>query len=1171
MFSANRWWAGLRALILIGLSCNYMLPQMTSGAIGGVVFDASDAVVPAADITVVNEGTGETRKAVSGTGGAFLFPAVPPGTYTISVEKRGFKVYKVTGVVLTASQRLSVGNIKLEVGQTSQSVTISAEGEAVNVESADTVGLVTDKQMDSLVTRGRDVMNLLRILPGVNTIPMGQGGESGAGDSFSSTQSLGGNVGSFTPTVSGARLDWNNTMVDGLQTSNADWQGLAVSPVSMEAIDQVKIITDNYTAEYGRNMGSTVQILSKSGTQQFHGNAYWYHRHEDLDANDFFNNRSGLQKPIYRFTTLGGTIGGPIYIPRVFNRSKTKLFFFYSEEDWRSKIPSAVYQYTVPTALERQGDFSQTLTQGGALVVIKDPVNGGSPFPNNVIPKNRIDPNGQALLSIDPMPNILNRSITGGAYNYQFQESITMPKRLQALRIDYHPTDKDTISLTPRRFWVKLHGYNQTRAFSGPPLLLADHTYAVDNVMVKWTHIVSPHVVNEVSSGMDGDKQHGQPDRPNYFQPVQRSTIGFTLGQFYPSANPYNIIPQISFGGVPDAPNTSYDGRLPLSRAYERYSFSDALSANFGKHALKFGLDLERNWDTDGPASPAWGGNFNFGVNVNNPYDTNWAFSNAILGYFNSYTESSAKDNYRAIDLLTEWYAQDVWKATSRLTISYGLRFSRALPWRLQIGQGVAFDPSKYVASQESPLYQPVLNSAGARVGQNPITGQLVPAVLIGAFVSGVGIPFSGIVTAASLGNGFVAQQAVQVAPRFGFAYDVFGTGKTAIRGGFGVAKEPQTSYGNYGGESGMSSNQPLITSPTIYYGTMSTLFSQTGYIFPGGEQAFERNPKVPSIYHYSLDVQQALPLQMVLSASYVGYVSRHLLDTRSLNTLPYGARFLPQNADPTQSGKALPDAFLYPYVGYTSITYYENSATGNYNGLQVNLNRRFSHGLLFGLAYTWSKAMGYGSGDYDSLPMYNSYRSWVYGPTYFDQTQMFMASYVWSLPKMSKLLPNPVIHHAFDNWEFSGVTNFSSGLPETVTLSTTNSADLTGGGDGTRAMIVGPVPISNPGLSQWFNTAAFAEPPQGYRGNAPLRPYRGPGVNNFDLNLMKNFPLGKNEARHLQFLAEFNNAFNHTQFQTVNSTANFSPAGQQVNALFGQVTAARAPRVIQLSIRLMF
>src|SRR5882724_7445691 len=376
MFPINRWWACLGTLILMGLSCNCMLAQMTTGSISGAVMDASEAVIPNTEVSLLSERTGETRKTMSAASGDFLFAAIQPGAYTLTIEKPGFKAFRLTGITLTASQRLALGNLRLDLGVTVESVTVTQQGEVVSVESADTTGLISNKQMDSLAARGRDVMNVLRVLPGVNTIPMGQGGESGAGDSFSSTESLGGNVGSFTPTASGARLDWNNTTVDGQNGSSQSWPGLFASPVSMASIAEVKIVTDNYTAEYGSNMGSTIQIVSKTGTKDFHGSVYGYKRHEQFNANDFFNNRNNLPKPLYRFTTGGGGIGGPIYIPRRFNPDKNKLFFFYSQEDWRVRTPAARRQFTVPTPLERQGDFSQTLDQAGRQIAIKDPLSG---------------------------------------------------------------------------------------------------------------------------------------------------------------------------------------------------------------------------------------------------------------------------------------------------------------------------------------------------------------------------------------------------------------------------------------------------------------------------------------------------------------------------------------------------------------------------------------------------------------------------------------------------------------------------------------------------------------------------------------------------------------------------------------------------------------------------
>jgi hypothetical protein len=519
-----------------------------------------------------------------------------------------------------------------------------------------------------------------------------------------------------------------------------------------------------------------------------------------------------------------------------------------------------------------------------------------------------------------------------------------------------------------------------------------------------------------------------------------------------------------------------------------------------------------------------------------------------------------------------EWFAQDSWKVTRRLTLTYGLRFSRFSPWHYQIGQGAGFITGLYSGSKISPFYAPALDASGNRVGRNPVTGQLVPAVLIGAFVPGVGDPFNGVMLSSDTGYGntFVKQRAVQVSPRFGFAYDVFGNGRTAVRGGFGIAKQATPSYSTY--ISSLAAAQPVVLSPQIYYSTMDTLRQSTGVIFPGSEGSYDADAKVPSVYHYSFGIQQALGFSTVIDASYVGNVGRHLIQNVNINTLPYGVRFLASSADPTGPSRALPDAFLRPYLGYNNLNYILNAGTSNYNSLQVGVNRRFSRGVQFGVAYTWSKSMGYGSGDGESMPLYRPWRVWAYGPTYFDQTHMLVLNYVWDLPKASHLAPNAVVRHVLDNWQFAGVTTFSSGLPQSISLATTDNADITGGGDGSRAVVIAPVQLagSDRSFTRFFNTAAFARPAKSDPGNASVYPFRGPGVNNWDLTLTKAFPLWS-EARKLQFRWELYNAFNHTQYQAIDTTARFDPAGVQSNARFGQVIAMRPARVMQFALRLQF
>ena len=458
------------------------------------------------------------------------------------------------------------------------------------------------------------------------------------------------------------------------------------------------------------------------------------------------------------------------------------------------------------------------------------------------------------------------------------------------------------------------------------------------------------------------------------------------------------------------------------------------------------------------------------------------------------------------------------------------------------------------------------------------MTGQLFPEVYFGAFVTTSSVPptpGSVLTTDPGYPRGFRKQQGVQAMPRFGFAYDLFGNGKMAIRGGFATMKQTTPSYSAY---IGIQNDPPVKYEPTIYYGNMNTFLSRTGLFYPTGTSTFDPNDTVPSIYRYSLGIQRELGFGTVVDVSYVGNVGRHLIQQYDQEEVPYGAHFLPENQDPT--GGVLPENFYRPIPGYNGIGTIITSGGSSYNSLQVALNRRYSHGVSFGLSYTWSKVMGTqssgwgGGGATDAGPVavYRPWRVWNYGPASFDQTQMLVINYVWDLPKLSKVANNVVVRSVFDNWQLAGVSTFATGLPSPVYGDTTDGADITGGGDGWRTMLIGQPQLSwgTRTFDRFFNTAAFGRPPQGYYGDAPISPVRGPGVNNWDLTLMKQFKLW-NETSSLQFRSEFYNAWNHGQFAFMDTGAVFDPSGAQVNSTFGQLTGNRAPRVIQFSLRLSF
>jgi hypothetical protein len=1139
--------------------------QTTTGQISGSIADPSNQLISGARITLRNQ-AGDTRNTTSNQTGDFVFPALVPGTYTLKVSADGFKALERTGIVLTANERRELGSLQLVLGSVTESVSVVAENVNVQTSSSERSELLSTKQMDQLSSKGRDVVALLRVMPGVTA--------------STDNAALGDTFGTATPNISGTRNRMNTFTLDGQTGSDADLVDRFNGATSMDAIAEVKVLLNNYQAEYGRNAGAFVNIISKSGTRDFHGSAYWFKRHEQFNANDFFNNRRGQPTPLYRYNTFGGTLGGPVYIPGKFNKDRDKLFFFYSREDWRIFEPRNPRTVTVPTALERQGDFSQSRINNNP-VFVRDPQSGlpcnasnqAGCFPGQVIPANRLSRNGQALLSLFPQPNFFDRNISGGNYNYVFQEITNHPKRQNMLKMDFNPTTNDRISFRGRTWWADRRGYEGLAAFNSNWNQLYHHyLFTEDSVMTSYTRVFSPTIINEFNASYRVLGEIGAATSANNFDPVIREKVGLGgLGQLYPAGNPLGIIPQANFGGIPSAANITYDDRLPIDAGDERYIVLDNISVTRGSHAMKFGFYFERNFASEGPRT-LFGGSFNFDADVNNPLDTSNAYANAALGVFRQYSEGSNRTTARNVIDLWEWFAQDSWKVNRRLTLDYGLRFSRATPYRFPDGDAAAFVFDKYNPNRAPQLFQSALNPAGQRASRNPVTGAFGPAVQIGAFVPGTGDITNGMVTAQDpqYKNGFTRQQPIQYGPRFGFAYDVFGDNKTALRGGFGITKNMIPSSGLISGAG--NNNPPNQFRPVIFYGTLDTFLNSPGVLSPPNVTSFEWDQKVPTVYSWTFGIQRDIGAGMILDATYVGNVARFLSQERNLNLVPYGARFRPENADPANPSTPLQENFYRQYPGLGNLTYREYSGISNYNGLQTSLNRRFMQGLQFGVAYTWSKAMDYTSGDSGGLPMYQPYRTWSYGLAAFDQQHVAVINYIWDLPRASRIAPNRVVKAVFDDWQFSGITTLATGTPAGIGLATSDNFDFSGGGDGTRVNITGPVQyVKDRNTLQWIDQGIAARPARGEFGSAGKWAFRNPGIHNWDMTLFKNIPLGGENGPKLQFRWEAYNVFNHTQYSGIDTTARFNAAGQQINTTFGQVTSTRPPRQMQGSLRFQF
>jgi hypothetical protein len=1158
-------WVIVTMLALGASGVSHAHAQGLTGQLSGTVVDASGSVLPGANVNVKNAGTQVTREVVTDANGGFVVTDLLAGTYDVTVSLTGFKTHVQTGVILSANERVALRAMALEVGQLAETISVSAEAARIQTQSAERSGVITQEQLKEVTLKGRDYMGMLRLLPGVVDT---QNREAPGWN----------NLGGLS--INGGRNNTINLTYDGVTNLDTGSNTGPFLAPGLDSIAEVKVLTANYQAEYGRSSGGTINVVTKSGSRDFHGGGFYARRDDALNANEWQNNKAGRAKPDYKFNYTGYNIGGPVILPKLTGRNK--LFFFWNQEFLPRTNPGALNFRVVPSALERTGDFSQSRDNNGNLIVIRDPATG-LPFPGNVIPSNRIDANGQALLNLLPQPNVTDRS---QQYNYTFQSSYEQPRNDQVLRVDWNVGSKTN-------FYSRLnYGYEAYKGGWGfvlnnanwpqLPIAYEIHSYGIVNTLL---HTFSPTLVAEVTVGLNHGKQTVEPLTQSDLERNDRNNVGLAgLPQFYPSSNPDRIIPNVNFGvaGLALGNATSQIAALGVEGRYPFFGENDIWNSSFnltkiaGSHNLKAGVFWEY---TTRPAarSTQFNGTYNFDRNTANPLDTNHPYSNALLGSVNSYSEATGHPDAHAKFMNVEWFIQDNWRVKKNLTIDAGLRFYRIGPTKSTADQLAVFRPDQFNPAQAPVLIQPI-NTSGGRRGVNPLTGEILPAVKIGTFAPNSGNVANGIEV---FDESVLNTPAIQVAPRVGFSWDVTGDGRTAVRGGFGVFPD------RFNDDIILQHVElpPLVNTPTANYTTIRELLSTPLSLSPATARSLEPDYKPQYIYNYSIGVQRDLGWKMVGDFAYVGSKGRKLLQTRNINAVPYGTNFLASSIDPTTGGPVGAN-FLRPYRGYGDILVSEFAGFSDFDSLQMSFNRRYSRGLRYGASYSLQFIKNVGpagnpTGGAPTSPPNNNptvnpfldVRARNYGDA--GRRHNLAINYSYDVPALSQHWNNAIVRGVFDNWQISGVASALSGAPLGIGYSIAGVSDLTGGagaGVDSRVDIV-----CDPNLSRGdrtpdraFATECVAAPSlASNRIGTAVDEILGPGYINWDITFAKYVPFGT--GKRVTFRVELYNAFNNVQFSTVQTTATFNASGQQTNTTFGNYTAARDARRIQLTARVDF
>ncbi len=1095
-------------LLFIGVRS--AMGQMTSGIILGRVMDPSEGAIPGARVTVTNIGTGVSHSFVTGSDGTYVVPYLIPGTYSVSASKQGFKTLTKTGITLQVNQKASI-DLMLQVGAVTQRIRVSTQAPLLQTQSSEEGQVITGQTIVSMPLNLREFAQLVNLTPGTNV--NGVGGDLGSSFSGDNPQAI------DSSSVNGIESDANNWTIDGISDNEAFFSILTVSP-SLDAIQEFNVGSNSYSAQYGRVGGANVQIAIKSGTNQFHGDAFEFFRNSGLEANNFFSNRSGAAIPPYRQNQFGANIGGPI--------KRNNTFFFVDYEGLRTRLGESGLS-TIPTMAERTGDFSAS---GSPLLY--DPFNVSAatkqpePFSNNIIPQSMINPAAAKIMALFPSPNV---TAPLGQPNFYGVVSEAHDTDEGDVRVDHTLTSKD--QLMGRYSMLRTTLLNPAflgTAVGGGPGDITAYTRN-QNAVISETHTFNPSTLNEFRVGVNRVNT-------NWYGLDENLQTSNQVG--IPGINNFcgicGGLPTINVSGFSTFGHASF---APTLRHDTTFEYVDNVTFIRGKHTIKVGADIQRvQADLYQTTNPI--GEFDFNqenTSLAGANGTGSGYAGFLLGYPDFAGRAALTDfpANRTTELF--FFGQDDYRIRQNLTLNLGLRWD-------------------YFGPVTAPFNR--LSNFNLQTGN-------IQVACIAISCSGGTQPDYG-----------------DWAPRFGFSYSMGRNSKTVLRGGFGISHfYPGYGGANLGtlndnfpyvqgqglapanfftatpGDPVLSNGLPPLPAPQQRPGAPPGNLIPTGGATAGSFSSvfyMPSNLPMSDVLQWSLDLQRELRPNLMLSVAYVGDRANYL----ALTSLPGN---YPEPGVVTSTGLSLQEARPYYSVdpGMAGFTKRIQGGNSIYNSLQVKLQKRMSHGLYFLASYTWEHDLGRG-------------QSWVNPDFYMAQesniagtpAQNLTLSYVYQLPfghgEHFGATWNKWANLGLGGWELSGITTYFTGLPYNPTVTSTLD---NGNGDAPNRICNGG--LASPTIQDWFNTSCFATPGLNQFGNSGYNFLSGPGFADWDMALMKNVHVS--ESKYFQFRAEFYNAFNEVNFGEPSTLVCTACGEGTISGLAGTYN----PRLVQFGLKFYY